>query len=79
MYLYNYGIDIFNLGGFKMLNQKLNDDSYFANHFVNDYHLDRIEVEQICSDHGVSFSDLLKDIGSFKNYSHNEIFTWLGY
>jgi len=67
------------LGGFKMLNQKLNDDIYFANHFVNDYHLDRIEVKQICSDHGVSFSDLLEDVGHYKNYSHNEIFTWLGY
>ena len=52
-------------------------DSHFTDEF--DYHLDRFEVEQICLDHCVSFSDLLEDIGSFKNYSHNEVFTWLGY
>jgi hypothetical protein len=52
-------------------------DSHFTDEF--DYHLDRSEVEQICEDHCVKFSDLLKDIGSYQNYSHNEVFTWLGY
>jgi len=66
----------------QVLNPELETNTpYIDSHFTDesDYHLDRFEVEQICIDHGVSFSDLLKDIGSFKNYSHNEVFTWLGY
>ena len=67
-------------------NQKLNPqlvtitpymDSDHTDEF--DYHLDRSEVQQICEDHCVKFSDLLADVGNYKNYSHNEIFTWLGY